>query len=300
MEILENETLALILDTILYIFSSFLLFAVGKAVFGWMNRNINTKEELVKRDNLAFAIANIGYYIGLLLVIGGVILGTSYGIVADLMDILVYGILAILLLNLTSVVNDKLILYKFSTTKEIITDQNVGTGVVLAASFIASGLIVFGAISGEGIDFFPGMRMGYLLSGVLTTLAFWTIGNILLFVIAWAYNQMLPYNIHDYIEKDNVPVGIGFAGAIVAIAILISHGTAGDFESWFSHLEKIGEEALIGLALLPVVRWVTDKVLLPGEKITDELINQEHPNVGAGLIEAFAYIGGAVLLTWCL
>jgi hypothetical protein len=48
------------------------------------------------------------------------------------------------------------------------------------------------------------------------------------------------------------------------------------------------------------MRLITDKILLPGEKLTDEIINQEHPNVGAALVEAFAYIGGSVLITWCL
>ena len=56
----------------------------------------------------------------------------------------------------------------------------------------------------------------------------------------------------------------------------------------------------IGLLFLPLVRWLTDKILLPGRNLTDELINQEKPNTGAGLIEAFAYIGGSVLITLCL
>jgi hypothetical protein len=48
------------------------------------------------------------------------------------------------------------------------------------------------------------------------------------------------------------------------------------------------------------MRLVTDKILLPGERLTDEIVNQEKPNVGAALVEAFAYIGGSVLITWCL
>jgi len=52
--------------------------------------------------------------------------------------------------------------------------------------------------------------------------------------------------------------------------------------------------------MLPVARVLTDKILLPGQKLTDELVNQEKPNIGAGIIEAFAYIGGSVLITWCL
>jgi hypothetical protein len=48
------------------------------------------------------------------------------------------------------------------------------------------------------------------------------------------------------------------------------------------------------------MRFITDKILLPGQNLTDEIINQEKPNIGAALVEAFAYIGGSVLITWCL
>ncbi len=294
------EPLALIIDTLLYIIMAFLLFYIGKLVFGVTHPQINVKEELVKKDNLAFALSNIGYYIGLLIAIGSVILGPSFGLWIDLADIFIYGLASILLLNLSSFVCDRFILGKFSITKEIITDQNPGTGVVHGAGFISSGLIVFGAMYGEGVNFFPEMSFGYLISGLLTAMLFWLVGMIGLIIVAAIYSRMLPYDVHDHIERDNTAVGISFAGAIVAVALLISNGTSGDFEGWTDHFEKVGIEVVIGLIFLPLVRWVTDKVLLPGEKITDEIINQEHPNIGASMIEAFAYIGGAALIGWCI
>ena len=57
---------------------------------------------------------------------------------------------------------------------------------------------------------------------------------------------------------------------------------------------------VIGVILLPVARVLTDAILLPGKKLTDEIVNQDKANVGAGLIEAFSYIGGAILITWCI
>lgn len=298
--LLANENVIVVFETLMYVISAFLLFFIGKWTFDLTHRNINVKAELVKKDNLAFALSNIGYYTGLLISIGSVIVGPSYGLWVDLMDIMVFGILSILLLNLSSFLNDAFILRKFSITKEIVTDQNTGTGAVHAAGFIASGLVVFGAMSGEGVNFFPDLAGGYLISGLITATLFWIVGMIVLVLVAAIYSRMLPYNVHDHIEKDNVAVGISFAGAIVAIAILVGHGTSGDFEGWADHFLKVLVEIVIGLIFLPLVRWVTDKVLLPGEKITDEIINQERPNIGASLIEAFAYVGGAVLITWCL
>ncbi len=296
----ENSNIQSISQTVLYIALAFVLFFVGKLIFDFSHRKINPKQELVKKDNMAFALSNIGYYIGLLIVLGGAILGPSYGIWLDLLDIAVYGLLAILLLNFSAVVNDRLILRKFSISKEIIVDRNVGTGIVHAANYIASGFIIFGAIYGEGSNLFPALVGGFVLSGVITAVLFWILGQVLLLLTSLVYNAILPYDIHEHIERDNIAVGVGYAGAIVAIGILISHGTSGDFFGWSDHLLKIAIEVLIGFALLPIARWLADSILLPGEKITDEIINQDRPNIGASMIEAFSYIGSAVLIMWCL
>ena len=114
------------------------------------------------------------------------------------------------------------------------------------------------------------------------------------------YNFITPYSTHDELEKDNVAVGIGFGGAVIAFSILILNAIKGDFESYTSTFTSLGVEFIIGLVLLPSIRLIADKVLLPGQDLTDEIVNQEKPNLGAAFVEAFAYVGGAILITWCL
>jgi uncharacterized membrane protein YjfL (UPF0719 family) len=282
-----THILDLAITTVVYLASGFILFFIGKMVYQLFHRNINIKDELVHKDNFAFAISHTGYFVGLLLAIGSAIIGPSNGLLIDLADIFIYGFIAILLLNISIIINDKIILRKFSVRKEIIDDQNAGTGVVEAANSIATGLIILGAVSGEG-------------GGIMTALVFWAIGQIVILLISFVYDLITPYNIHEHIEKDNLAVGIGFAGAIIAIGTLIRFALMDDFESWATTLSFVGIEVLIGIILLPVVRFLSDKILLPGQKLTDEIINQEKPNIGAALIEAFSYIGGSVLLTWCM
>lgn len=289
--ILNNELIVSVIEALAYIISAFFIFFIGKLAYGFTHRNIDVKSELVDKDNLAFSVAHVGYFIGLLLAVGSAIVGPSNGLLIDLMDICIYGLLAIILLNLSVFINDKIILRKFSVHKEIIEDRNVGTGVVEGASAVASGLIIYGAVVGEAVN---------LTHGILTALIFWAIGQCLLIITSYVYNWITPYDIHEHIEKDNVAVGIGFAGSLIAIANLVRFGIQGDFVGWSEMLGTVGIDVLIGLALLPLIRLITDKILLPGAKLTDEIVNQEHPNIGAALIEAFAYIGGSVLLTWSL
>lgn len=280
-----------IITTVLYLAASFILFFIGKFVYQLFHPKIKVNHELVENDNFAFSAAYVGYFVGLLLAIGSAAMGESDGLWVDLMDIGVYGLMAILLLNLSIIINDKLILSKFHVKKEIVEGRNIGTGIVEGAMAISTGLIILGAIHGEGHgDGGP----------IITALLYWLLGQFLMYITALVYNLITPYDVHNHIEKGNVAVGIGFAGALIAIANLIRFGLMHDFESWVITLEDVALDVSIGLVFLPIVRFLTDKILLPGQNLTDEIVNQEHPNNGAALVEAFAYIGGSVLITWAL
>ncbi len=279
------------LTTIIYIAASFVLFVVGKAVYQLFHPRVKVGFELVENDNLAFSVAYVGYFIGLLLAIGSAVMGDSEGLVADLINIGIYGVLSILLLNVSLIINDKIIFRRFDLKKEILIDRNVGTGVIEGANAIATGLIVLGAIHGEG----------YGTGGpIVTALLYWVLGQGILFVTSLVYNLITPYDIHEHIEKGNVAVGVGVGGAIIAIGNLIREALMHDFVSWSTTLVDVFVDVGIGLVFLPIARFLADKILLPGQNLTDEIVNQEHPNVGAALVEAFAYIGGSMLIVWAL
>ncbi len=280
-------TLDTILTLIFYLAASFVLFAVGKLIYSLFHRDINVGSELVEKDNLAFAISHAGYFSGMVIAIGGALSGPSMEIIMDLYDILIYGLLSIILLNISLFICDKIILSKFSTRKEIIEDQNAGTAVVEAAVSIGTGLIIFAAVSGEG-------------GSIVTALGYWAIGQIVMLLVTVVYNLITPYDIHEHIEKDNVAAGVGFAGAILALSNVIRSALMGDFYSWTETFSDLWLYLVVGLISLPVVRFLADKILLPGRKLTDEIVNQEKPNVGAAVIAAFAYIGGSMFICWSL
>ena len=280
------------LATLVYILASFVLFVVGKFMYQIFHPKVKVAWELVENDNVAFAFAHVGYFIGLLLAVGSAVMGESEGdLVADLMDIGIYGGLSILLLNLSLIINDKLILSKFDLKKEILDEKNLGTGIVEGANAIATGLIVLGAIHGEG--FGAG-------GPIVTACLYWLLGQVILFITTFVYNIITPYDIHEHIEKGNTAVAVGYAGAIIAIANLIRFALMHDFESWTITLQDVGVDVAIGLIFLPIARLLADKILLPSQNLTDEIVNQEVPNVGAAIVEAFAYVGGSMLIVWAL
>lgn len=278
---LDNLVTAIVLIVVFYI-----LFFIGKLVHDRLQKEYDLTEELVEKDNPALCLAVAGYYFGLILCIGGALVGPSHGIGNDILDLFIYGILGIILLNISWFLCDKAILPKFRITDELIRDQNQGTGAVSCGISVASGLIVYGSVSGEG-------------GTVWTAIIFWIAGQIMLVLAAYVYNLITPYDIHTEIEKDNVAAGVSFAGALTGTGLIIGLAARTDFESW-SDLGDFIIIAIVGLALLPLVRFLTDKVLLPTVKLTDEIAMQEKPNVGAAYIEASSYVAAAFVICWCV
>ena len=280
-------TLDNLMESGIYLVCAYLLFWIGKLVYDWTTPSYRVKEELVEKDNTALSVAIMGYFFGLVMAIGGVISGPSHGLELDLIDVLIYGPLSIVLMNLSRIINDRLILHQFSIRDEIIRDQNSGTGAVVCASYIATGLVIFGAVSGE-------------LGGLGTTLAFWVLGQATLVLAGIVYNWATPYDLHKEIERDNAAAGVAFAGALVGIGIVVRHAVAGDFISWTTSLQGFALEVVIGLVLLLLVRVATDKILLPGLNLSAEISDPEKPHLGAGFIEAFSYVGASLLIVWAL
>ncbi len=291
MEMSILESLESYYASFAYIGVALILFLVGKFIYQLSHKSIRVNHELVEEDNFAFSFSYVGYFIGLLLIIGASIVGESNGLRLDLLDMIVYSLLGMILLNISIWLNNKITLTKFDIKKEIIEDRNEGTGIIEAAISISVGLVLFGAISGES---------GGYLFGFQTAIIYWVVGLILLFITSKVYNMMLSYDIHEHIEKDNVAVGIGYSGSLIAIGIIIMNALLGDFYDWTTMVFDVTIQFVIGLILLPILRFFADKILLPGSSLTYEIVHQEKANNGAALVEAFSYIGGAILILWCI
>jgi uncharacterized membrane protein YjfL (UPF0719 family) len=237
--------------------------------------------ELAKKDNVALAVSFSGYLLGVVIVFIGAYLGPSKGLVADLLYVGGWSLFGVVLLNLSRMINDRLILYKFSNVKEIIEDKNVGTGAVQAGSYIASGFVVAGAINGQG-------------GGLLTALAFFFAGQVVLVLFGFIYQFFTRYDIHAEIEDDNIAAGIAFCGALIAIGIVLGHASAGEFINWSANMTTFASEAAIVVILIPLVRLCFDKITFSKVDLNHEISVDR--NVGAAILEASAMIAFASIL----
>ena len=265
-----------------YLVVLLVLLTVGKWAYDGLHRRFVLRVELLEKDNLALAVTVAGYYLGLVIVLGGVVSGpASISLLDDVIGLAIYGGLAIVLLNLSAWVNDRLVFSRFDNEREIVEDRNVGVGILEGANYVAVGLITAGAMSGEG--------------GLVPGLVFWVTGLAALVVGGVLYDRITSYDLHDQIEANNVAVAVAFAGVLVGFGNVIRLAGEGDFVSWNESMTEFGYYLVVGLVLLPLVRLFADKVLLPGARLTDELV-QERPNLGAGVIEGVSYVAASMLI----
>jgi uncharacterized membrane protein YjfL (UPF0719 family) len=272
---------------ILQIVIGFLLFWLGQLAYRKLfRRRMELNLELFVKDNPAVAIALVGYYFGIVIALGGVLDKTLSILPEKLLNLASYGCLVILLMLAGAWVGDRLILKHFDCDREIIQERNIGAAFVEAGNHIANGLILNASLGGEG---------GNLLVGF----ACWLIGLGVLVLASAVYPRFAKYNVFREIEKRNNPAaGIACAGLLVATGNIVRIAFAPEFQDWVSSFRVYGLNLLFCLALLVAIRWLADLILVPGVKISDEIVNQEVPNLGAGLIEAFAYIAASFLIAW--
>lgn len=266
----------------------FALFWVGQFLYQRVFRSLDLNLELFVRDNPAVAIALVGYYLGLITALSGVLAKPTLLSLDRVLILAVYGVIAIVLMLAGAWIGDRLILRHLDAAREIQEEQNVGAAAVEAGLHVANGLILSTALAGEG---------GTWLVAVVC----WMIGMGVLVGVSFVYPTITRYNVFSEIRRRNNPAaGVALGGLLVATGNIVRVAFAPEFQNWPQSLQEYGLLLVICLLALAATRWLADLVLVPGVKISDEIVQQAMPNLGAGLIEAIAYISSSFLIAWSL
>ncbi len=288
-----NEALTVVLVDLGYVVTAFILLLIAKVTLDVVTP-YKLDDQLSAKDNPAVGLSLIGYYLGVCIVFIGATFGEGAAdaaieagempgmdYVRELGIDAAWALGGIVLLNISRLILDKVVLRRFSTRKEIVEDKNVGMGAVEFGTYVASALVVAGAISGEG-------------GGIETALAFWGLGQVAMIVFSFIYQALTPYDFHEQLEKDNVAAGVALGGNLIAMGVLMMAGVAGDFVGWQENLTRFGWLALAAVVLLAVGRFVIDGVLLPGADLKTEIAADR--NVNAGFLEGGLLVGLASVI----
>jgi len=267
----------------------FILFWLGQFVYQKLfRRKIELNIELFVRDNSAVAVALVGYYLGIAIALKSALAKSVFGWESTLINLVLYGLFVIGLMSIGAIVCDRLILQRCDSEREIREERNFGAAALECGCHIANGIIISSAIGGDAGTWLVGFASYAIGLATLVIASFW-------------YSAIAGYDVFKAIQEHNNPAaGVAFAGLLVAIGNVVRFAFLPEFENWGISFVLYTLAIPFGILMLVAIRWVADLILVPGVKISDEIVRQEIPNLGAGLIEAFAYIAGSLLITWSI
>jgi uncharacterized membrane protein YjfL (UPF0719 family) len=272
------ETLSHFPNFILLILSLVLIW-ISKKLFDLFT-SYSLEHQLVKDDNKAIAITFVGYLTGVVIVLEGALEGVYASLLLELLEISIWALVGILLLNLAGKMNDRLILRYFNNKVELLEKRNIGVGVAVAGSYVGSALIIRSIIIGEPI--------GWIYE-ISLTIFYFLLGQFSFYLYSILYQKVTQYDFHKEIESGNTAAGISFAlnlvaiGALLAIPIRTSYSLL-FFAIWF----------VLGSAVMAFFRYVMDRIIIPLEKLDEEIHKDQ--NWGVAFLEGCFAIAAVVVL----
>lgn len=285
------ELYSWLLYSVGYLFVGVFYLWIAKKVFDFLTP-YSVNVHLTEKDNPAIGILLSGYLLGVLAVLCSLYYGeTSQPTIEtfqnEMIEIAIFGSIGFAVLFIAGIINDKLILNQFCNRKEIVEKHNKAVAMIMAASYIGSGLVVAGSLRGS--------------PDIQTALGVFAIGQVAVVIFALIYQLVTKYDDQKEIgENQNVPAAMAFSGNIIAFSMILMQGASISPEealmwTWTDRLYQLGYYAGAGVVLLVIARFVADHIFLPKVNISDEIVKDR--NLNAGLIEfALVFAVGAILL----
>ncbi len=274
-----NYFLTSLLEGIAFVGLFFLIFLLSKWAKDFFTP-YNLNDELTEKDNLSVSLTMAGYYFAVTLIFIGSLLGSSKGVVIDLIWVSAYSALGLVFLNVSRFFNDKFILREFCNIEQLTEEQNVAVGAVQFGTYVATGLVAAASVYGEGPWF--------------TAILSFVCGQALLFLFSVYYDFLTPFSLHEELKKKNVAAGIAFGGSSIAFCIILVGGFAGDFISFKDSAVSLLIVMGVAFTALPLIRLIMDKLVIPRSNLSSEIVDDQ--NVGAGILEATVAISFAIVI----
>lgn len=219
-------------------------------------------DDMIAGGNLAVGLRRSGAQLGLAIAMMGVMAGSSSGsLLQDLLLTATYGALATLFMVSSLMITDKLVLPGVKNMMAL-KDNNIAVGAVEFGMLVATGIIAFSSIYGEG-------------GGVVSSLAYFIIGQLTLVVLILAYEHLAHrgFNLMASIRDNQVASGIYVGGKIIAYSLILKSAIAGNTPE--ATLDVLAFDflmiALAGMVLLYIFEIIIDLLIITTTNVSSIL-----------------------------
>ena len=283
-----------LVQAVIYVILGTGFILLAKRIDDWRTKGFNDDTH-IDDGNVAVGLRRSGLYLGIAIALTGAMTGSSKGFWLDIVQLSVDGLFITGFMFSTRFINDTIMLghinndaecvRKFEQPDGTIKTGNTAVGMVEAGMYLATGFILHGSFSGGGSTFFQ---------GILSAVLFFVIGQAILLILGLCYEMTTPFNVRNEIKSDNPAAGIGLAGILIALGIILMASLSGPFTGWKNDLAGFFIYAVFGMVMLLIFQRIIDRLLLPTTTTAVEV--SEDRNTAALLVTESALIAVAALI----
>ena len=269
-----------------YIFIGMVLCYLGRKVRGLLPRWRGGEAGMVAGKSEAMAIDYGAYYLAVLLSLGGAVSWASKDPARGLTEAAGFGMLAVLLLNVSVLLAERTYLARWKLAERI-KAGDTGAALAEGSHYIALGLLILGASWGDS-------------GGPAVMVCFWLLGQLFLWAALEAYLKIFRIDMPAQLENKNFPAALSMAGSVIGFGNIVRASIAGPFLGWGKSMLEAAAFFIFGFATLLAARWLADLWLFPDATFNKEIFGSTSPNKPAAVLDAMLFIGISVLLGWAI
>lgn len=223
--------------------------------------NYSADEQLAE-GNLAVGLRRAGAQFGLAIAMMGVLSsGSAESLAEDLKSTALYGFVAVIFMLSALLITDRLVLPGVDNQKSL-KQGNISVGFVELGVLIATGIIAYSSIVGEG-------------GGVLSSLSYFVAGQITLVLLVVFYEKVVlrSFDIVKSIDNKNVSSGIYLGGKMIAYALILKSAIVGNASNVLigDLVAEFFVVAAMGMALLYIFEFIVDLLIITSSKVSSIL-----------------------------
>lgn len=231
--------------------------------------------QLITHDNAAVGIRYGFYLLAFVVSFWSVVHPSGVSFSEDLNLLVKYGLLIMALLLVSGKVNDDFILSAFNNNKEVISEKNVSVATVEAATYLATAMILSGALAE--------WQAGYYWSALL-----WCgLGQVFLIALYRLYS-LFNKNVSDTLDNHKMAPALALGGFLFAGGMVLGAAISGPSHGFLQDVFDIAMYVGIWIAAMGVTHWTMDLFLVPGTSILNELYKDD--NAGIGVLTGLSYV----------
>ncbi len=163
---------------------------------------------------------------------------------------------------------------------------NVAAGLAAGSHFVATGIISSDAMAGSD------------WKSLGLSLVFFLIAQVTLHAFVTLFRAVTAYDDTEQIQGGNLAAGISYAGATIAVAIVVARALEGHFVSWSISLKGYAGVLVSLVALYPMRQLFVQGLVLGGSPrlrggLLDEAVGADR-NQAIAAVEAITYLATAI------